>query len=99
MLERDVQVLDDLGLGRNDLHQLVRDLVGVQVVQTHPMEIHFAQAAQQLGQQALMPGQVHAVFGDVLRNDDQLLHPSVGQRLRFREQSPQRWEQPSAILN
>ena len=86
MLEWDVQVFDDLGLGRDHVDQLVRDLVGVEVVQAHPVKVHFAQPPQQFGQQALVLRQVHTVLGDVLRDDDQFFHACVAQRLRFCKQ-------------
>ena len=90
MLERDVQIVDDLGLGRDHVDQLVRDLIRVEVVQAHPAEIHFAQLPQQFGQQALVRGQVHPVLGDVLRDDDELLYARIAQRLRLLQQRVQR---------
>ena len=86
VLERDIQVFDDLWLACNHVHQLVRDLVGVEVVQAHPGKVHLAQPAQQFGQQALVLRQVKPVFRDVLRNDDQLFDARIRQTARFFEQ-------------
>ena len=46
VLERNIEVFYDLRLLSDDVDELVRDLVGVEVVQTDPCEIHFAQLAQ-----------------------------------------------------
>ena len=86
VLERNIEVFYDLRLLSDDVDELVGDLVGVEVVQTDPCEIHFAQLAQQLGEQALVLRQVHAVLGDVLRDDDELLYACIAQRTRLLEQ-------------
>ena len=86
VLERNIEVFYDLRLLSDDVDELVGDLVGVEVVQADPCEIQLAQLAQQLGQQALVLRQVHAVLGDVLRDDDELLDACVRERTRLLEQ-------------
>ena len=54
------------------LDQLIRNDLGVQVVQADPVEVHFAQLPQQTGQGSSVL-QVQAVPGDVLRNNDQVV--------------------------
>ena len=65
--------------------QVVVHLVGVQVVEPHPVEGQLAQLGKQLPQPAAAI-EIGAVAGDVLGDDDQLLHPPVGQGLGLGEQ-------------
>ena len=85
MLQRDVQILDDLVLLGNRVDQFLGDLVGIEVVQANPGKIHLAQLAQQLGQTALAV-QVDTVLGNVLCNDDQFLDACARQCLCLIEQ-------------
>ena len=76
VLERDVEVFADLGLGCHGFDHLVGECRGVGVVEAYPPDtVDAAQAAQQFGQAAL-PVEVEPVVGRVLRNDDQFLHAS-----------------------
>lgn len=86
MLERNIEVLYDFRLVCDNVDQLIGDLVGVEVMQANPGEVQLAQLAQQIGQQALVLGQVHAVLGDVLRDNDKLLDACLGECTRFFEQ-------------
>ena len=54
------------------------DHIGIEVVEPDPVEVQLTQLAQQLGQHGLLI-KIHAVTGDILRNDNEFLHPSVGQ--------------------
>ena len=80
MLDGDVHIVADFRLGGDGVDQLVGDAVGVEVVQADPVEVQLAQLPQQLRQLFLLI-KIHAVAGDVLRNDDALLHAAVRQRL------------------
>lgn len=82
MLEGDVKVRQDLFFRCNGVDQLISELVGIHIVQTNPVEVHLAQLPQQLRQTAGAV-QVHAVSGDVLGDDDQLLHPILRQGVGF----------------
>ena len=72
VLERHVEVLDDLVLARDDVYELVRQLVRVEVVQPYPV---YAVYLHQLCQQ---PRQVPA--GDVLAVAGQVLATSITSR-------------------
>ena len=86
MLERNIEVFYDFRLVCDNVDQLIGDLVGVEVMQANPGEVQLAQLAQQIGEQALVLGQVHAVLGDVLRDNDKLLDACLGECTRFFEQ-------------
>ena len=73
VLNGHVDVLADLRLRRDGVDQLVGDGVGIKVVQADPVEIQLAQLTQQL-RQLLLAIEVHAVAGDILRDDDALFH-------------------------
>ena len=70
--------MGDLGVFRHGLDQIVGDDLGIEIVQADPVEVQLAQLPQQPGQAgAVLP--VHAIAGDVLGDDDELLHPGLGQ--------------------
>ena len=78
MLEGDVQILENLFLPGNDLDQLVRHRLRVEVVEADPVEVQPAQLLQKVRQvEPAVP--VRAVAGDVLGDDDELLHPPLRQ--------------------
>ena len=78
MLDGDVQVLDDLGLPGDDVDEFVVDLVGIEVVEPNPMEGQLAELSEELAQTAAAV-EVGAIPGNVLGNDQQLLHAAVRQ--------------------
>lgn len=80
VLDGDVQVVADLLLPGDGVNQLVGQVVGVEIVQPDPVEGQPAQSPQQLRQLPL-PVQVHAVAGNILGDDDALLHAVVRQGL------------------
>ena len=70
---------------RHHVDEFIGDHIGIEVVEPDPMEVQLTQLAQQLGQHGLLI-KIHAVTGDILRNDNEFLHPSVGELLRLRQQ-------------
>ena len=86
MLERDVEVFDELRLRREHVNQLFADGLRVEVMDTNPVEaIDLAKFTQQLRQ---LPRAVEilAIAAGVLRDDDQFLHAVLGERLRLGDQ-------------
>ena len=76
MLDGDVQILDDLRLVGDGIDQLIIDLVGVEIVQPHPMDaVNLAQFPKQRCQKPLAAGKIRTVAAGVLRHDDQFLDP------------------------
>ena len=84
MLDGDVQIGQHLVLGGDGVDQLVGELVGIEIVQPDPVEVQLAQLPQQR-RQLLLAVQVDAVAGDVLGDDDALLHTCVGQLFCLRQ--------------
>ena len=84
MLDRDIQIVTDLCLPGDGVNELVGEIVGVEIVEPHPVEGKPAQLPQQR-RQLLFAVQVDAVAGDILGDDDALLHPGVSQMLRLRQ--------------
>ena len=83
MLDGNVQILDDLRLGREDINELVGHLIRVEIVHAHPDDaVNFAQLRQQRRQTALAV-EVQPVAAGVLRDDDQLFHAGRGKLARF----------------
>ena len=78
MLDGDVQILDDLGLLRNGVDQLLSDLVRIQIVEPDPVEVQPAQLPQER-RQLVLAVQVRSIPGDILGDDQQLLHAGVRQ--------------------
>ena len=78
MLDGDVQILDDLGLLRNGVDQLLSDLVRIQIVEPDPVEVQPAQLPQER-RQLVFAVQVRSIPGDILGDDQQLLHAGVRQ--------------------
>ena len=76
MLDGDVQILDDLGLLRNGVDQLLSDLVRIQIVEPDPVEVQPAQLPQER-RQLVLAVQVRSIPGDILGDDQQLLHAGV----------------------
>ena len=58
--------------------EFLRHLVGIEVVEPDPVEVQLAELLEEL-RQLVLAVEVGAVAGDVLGNDDQLLHPGGGQ--------------------
>ena len=85
VLEGDVDVVEHLRFTGDDVDEGVVQIVGVQVVQANPVKGQLAQLGEQLPQHPLVV-EVDAVAGDVLGNDDELLHPGIGQGLGLRQQ-------------
>ena len=85
MLEGDVDVVEHLRFTGDDVDEGVVQIVGVQVVQANPVKGQLAQLGEQRPQHPLVV-EVDAVAGDVLGDDDELLHPGVGQGLGLRQQ-------------
>ena len=83
MLNGDVQILDDFGIFRNLVNQLIVKLVGIQIVQADPDNaLDFRELSAELGK-APVPVQVRAVTGDILGNHNKLLHTVLRQILRL----------------
>ena len=83
VLERDVEVFADLGLGGHRLDHVLGEGGRIGVVEAHPLDaVDAAQAAQQLGEHAAAV-EVEAVVGGVLGDDDQLAHARGGQLARL----------------
>ena len=82
MLDGDIQIGQHLLLCGNGVDQLVGKLVRIQIVQPDPAEVQLTQLPQQR-RQLLFAVQVDAVAGDILSDDDALLHPGVSQMLRL----------------
>ena len=76
VLDGDVQILDDLGLLRNGVDQLLSDLVRIQIVEPDPVEVQPAQLPQER-RQLVLAVQVRSIPGDILGDDQQLLHAGV----------------------
>ena len=70
--------MDDLLLPGNGVDEFVGDDLRIQVVQADPVEVQLAQFLQQAGQGGWLL-QIHAVPGDVLGDDDELLHAAIRQ--------------------
>ena len=86
MLERDVEVFDELRLRREHVDQLFADGFRVEVVNADPVEaIDLTKLAQQL-RQLPRTVEVFAIAAGVLRDDDQFLHAVLGERLGLGDQ-------------
>ena len=75
VLEGDVDVVEHLRFTGDDVDEGVVQIVGVQVVQANPVKGQLAQLGEQLPQHPLVV-EINAVAGDVLGDDDELLHPA-----------------------
>ena len=73
MLDGNIQIRQDLGFLCDGIDQLIGDLIGIEIVQTDPLEIELAQFTQQLCQ-LMLAVEVRAVTGDILCNHQQFLH-------------------------
>ena len=87
VLYGNIQIGQNLRLCGNGVDQLLRNLVGVEIVETNPVEIQLGKLPEQSGQ-LVFPVQVRAVAGDVLGDDQQLLHPGGGQLRRLVQKLP-----------
>ena len=78
VLDGDVQILDDFGIVRDLVDELLVKLVHIQIVKPQPLDaLDLRELPAQLGQTAF-PIEIGAVAGDVLGDDDELLHPMRG---------------------
>ena len=83
MLDGDVQILDDLGVRRDLVNELIVELVGIEVVQAQPLHaLNLREPAAELRQHVLSV-EIGAVAGDVLGDDDELLRPVGSELPRF----------------
>ena len=83
VLDGDIEVAEDLFVGGDRFDQLVGNAVRVRVVQAHPADgFDRADLLQQFGEHRLA-AKVNAVFGDVLRDDDELNRTFGRQMLAF----------------
>ena len=84
MLDGNVKVGNDLFLFGDGIDQFFGDLVGIEVVQTDPVEVELAQLAQQR-RKLMFAVEVRAVARDVLRDNDEFLHARGGKLARLVE--------------
>ena len=85
VLDGDIQVGNDLLLPGHGVDELLRHLVGIEVVEPDPVEVQLAELPQEL-RQLVLPVEVGAVAGDVLGDDDELFDPGGGQLRRLVQQ-------------
>src|SRR5699024_11157838 len=70
MLQRYVEIAADLGMRVDEIEQLVRDLFGIEIEQSYPLDRQLAQLFEQIDQ-TVFTVKIFAVTADVLRDDDQ----------------------------
>ena len=79
VLEGDIEVLADLGLGGHHLDDILGEGGRIGVVEADPLDaVDAAQPPQQFGQHAFAV-EVETVVGGVLRDDDQFAHAPLSQ--------------------
>ena len=83
MLQRHIEIPQNLGLPPHDGEQLVGNMFRITVEQPDPTQaIHGAQPLQQLGKQGTA-GEILSIHGRVLRHQNQLPDTLCGQPLRL----------------
>ncbi len=81
VLDGDVKIAHDLLLARDQIDQLIIDLIGIQIVQTDPLDaVHLHKLAQKRGK---IGAKIAPIAADILRHKDQLLHAALGERAGF----------------
>ena len=80
MLDGDIQIFDNFGVGCNLVNKLIVYLVGVEIVETEPLyALNVAELPAKLGKAALAV-KVSAIAGQILSDKDKLFNADFGQR-------------------
>ena len=75
VLDRNVQILDNLRFRGDGVDEFIVDLIGIDVMQPDPMQIlDPAQFLQQGTEEPLAAGQIRAVAASILGHHDHLFH-------------------------
>ena len=86
MLDGNVQILDDLGLLCHHTDEFIIDFIGIDIVDTNPMNpIDSGQLPEQLRQQPPVAGKIGSVAAGILSHHNQFLHTGIGQHSGFVE--------------
>ena len=85
VLDGNIQIFHDLRFAGDHINEFIGSVRGIEVVEPDPVEVQLAKLLQQF-RKLMLAVEVRAVPGDVLSDDDQLLHPGGGKLRRLVQQ-------------